>query len=156
MAAASISAVLEEGIKPLEPSDELIEIPVVYGGDYGPDLEGLSIATGLPPGEIINLHTSRAYKVDMIGFTPGFAFIGGLDERLRVPRRPEPRQRVPAGSVGIADGRTGLYAIASPGGWTLIGRTPIQLFDPNADTPFVLQPGMRVRFRAIPADEFAI
>ena len=156
VAAASISAVLEEGIKPLEPSDELIEIPVVYGGDYGPDLEGLSIATGLPPGEIINLHTSRAYKVDMIGFTPGFAFIGGLDERLRVPRRPEPRQRVPAGSVGIADGRTGLYAMASPGGWTLIGRTPIQLFDPNADTPFVLQPGMRVRFRAIPADEFAI
>jgi KipI family sensor histidine kinase inhibitor len=154
VAEAAISAALAGGIRPLEVKDELIEIPVVYGGDYGPDLDELSESTGLSVTEIIELHTSRDYPVDMIGFTPGFAFIGNLDERLRVPRRKEPRQRVPAGSVGIADGRTGLYAMASPGGWTLIGRTPRRLFDAQAETPFVLQPGMRVRFRAIAAEEF--
>jgi KipI family sensor histidine kinase inhibitor len=153
-AEAAIGAVLDEGIAPLATADELIEIPVVYGGEYGPDLEELSKATGLPADEIIALHSGREYPVDMVGFTPGFAFIGGLDERLRVPRRKEPRQRVPAGSVGIADGRTGLYAMASPGGWTLIGQTPFRLFDADAETPFALSPGMRVRFRPIPADEF--
>jgi KipI family sensor histidine kinase inhibitor len=150
---ASINAVLEEGIAPLPATDELIEIPVVYGGDYGPDLAELSEATGLSTDEIIALHTSRDYPVEMVGFTPGFAFIGELDERLRIPRRKEPRQRVPAGSVGIADSRTGLYAMASPGGWTLIGRTPLRLFDPDSATPFMLHPGMRVRFRALSADE---
>ena len=150
---ASIKALLEEGIAPLPATDELIEIPVVYGGDYGPDLAELSDATGLSTDEIIALHTSRDYPVEMVGFTPGFAFIGELDERLRVPRRKEPRQRVPAGSVGIADSRTGLYAMASPGGWTLIGRTPLRLFNPDSATPFMLQPGMRVRFRALSADE---
>jgi KipI family sensor histidine kinase inhibitor len=152
-AETTIHAVLDEGIPPLETSGAVIEIPVVYGGDYGPDLDELSRVTGLSVSEIIALHTSRDYSVEMVGFTPGFAFIGELDERLRVPRRSEPRQRVAAGSVGIADGRTGLYAMASPGGWTLIGRTPYPLFDAAAETPFVLQPGMRVRFHAIPADE---
>lgn len=152
-AEAAISAVLQAGIAPLESHDELIEIPVVYGGEDGPDLDGLGQETGLTTTEIIELHTSRDYPVDMVGFTPGFAFIGGLDERLRVPRRKEPRQHVPAGSVGIADGRTGLYAMASPGGWTLIGKTPLKLFDAHSETPFVLQPGMRVRFRAVAADE---
>jgi allophanate hydrolase len=153
-AEAMIRAVLEAGIMPLEATGDCVEIPVVYGGEYGPDLDELSEATGLPVAEIVERHTGRDYPVDMVGFTPGFAFIGGLDERLRVPRRREPRQRVPAGSVGVADGRTGLYAMASPGGWTLIGRTPFRLFDAGAKTPFVLQPGMRVRFRAISADEF--
>jgi allophanate hydrolase subunit 1 len=121
----TMESVLAAGIKPLQISSSLVEIPIVYGGEYGP-----------------------------VGFTPGFAFIGGLDERLHVPRRKEPRQRVEAGSVGIADGRTGLYAMASPGGWTLIGRTPYKLFDPHAKPPFVLEAGMRVRFKAISADEF--
>lgn len=152
-AEAAIQAVLEQGVTPLAKADELIEIPVVYGGDYGPDLDDLSAATGLSVDEIVALHTGCVYSVDMVGFTPGFAFIGGLDDRLRVPRRKEPRQRVPAGSVGIADGRTGLYAMASPGGWTLIGRTSLRLFDAEADEPFVLQPGMRVRFRAVAPDE---
>ena len=151
-AEAAIQAALEEGAATLWTSDELVEVPVVYGGEYGPDLEELSAATGLSADEIIDLHTGSVYTVDMIGFTPGFAFIGGLDERLRVPRRKEPRQRVPAGSVGIADGRTGLYAMASPGGWMLIGRTLLQLFDAQAAEPFVLRPGMRVRFRAVRAD----
>ena len=148
-----IEATLEEGVQSRRLSDELLEIPVIYGGEDGPDLDELSAATGLAPDEIVRLHTKPEYRVEMVGFTPGFAFIGGLDERLRVPRRKEPRQRVPAGSVGIADERTGIYAMASPGGWTLIGRTPHKLFDPAADKPFALQPGMRVRFRAINSEE---
>ena len=151
---AAIEDALREGIRPLGTDTASVEIPVVYGGEYGPDLERLSETTGLTADEIIALHTGREYRVDMVGFTPGFAFIGGLDERLSVPRRAEPRQRVEPGSVGIADGRTGLYAMASPGGWNLIGRTPYRLFDAAADEPFALQPGMRVRFRSISADEF--
>lgn len=145
----AIDAILEEGVEPIKRSAEFVEIPVVYGGAYGPDLDDLSAATGLSPDEIVRLHTGREYRVEMVGFTPGFAFIGRLDERLRVPRRKEPRQHVPAGSVGVADERTGLYAMASPGGWTLIGRTSYSLFDPNAEQPFALAPGMRVRFRAV-------
>lgn len=145
----AIDAILEEGVEPIKRSAEFVEIPVVYGGAYGPDLDDLSAATGLSPDEIVRLHTGREYRVEMVGFTPGFAFIGRLDERLRVPRRKEPRQHVPAGSVGVADERTGLYAMASPGGWTLIGRTSYRLFDPNAEQPFALAPGMRVRFRAV-------
>ncbi len=148
-ARAAIDRILAVGIPELVDSDELVEIPVVYGGEFGPDLDALSAATGLSADEIVQLHTNREYRVDMVGFTPGFAFIGGLDERLRVPRRQAPRQRVPAGSVGIADERTGLYAMASPGGWTLIGRTSYRLFDATAERPFALAPGMRVRFRAV-------
>ena len=150
----TIESVLAAGIEPLRISQSLVEIPVVYGGEYGPDLNALCEASGMSADDVIALHTGREYTVDLIGFTPGFAFIGGLDERLHVPRRKEPRQRVEAGSVGIADGRTGLYAMASPGGWTLIGRTPCKLFDPRVEPPFVLGAGMRVRFKAISADEF--
>ena len=150
----TIETGLAAGIESLQTSRSLVEIPVVYGGDYGPDLNALCEATGMSADDVIALHTGCEYTVDMVGFTPGFAFIGGLDERLHVPRRKEPRQRVEAGSVGIADGRTGLYAMASPGGWTIIGRTPSRLFDPNAEQPFVLGAGTRVRFAAISADEF--
>lgn len=150
----AIDAVLAEGVAELQESAELLEIPVVYGGEYGPDLGELGRATGLTADELIELHTGGTYTVDMIGFTPGFAFIGGLDEHFRVPRRKEPRKHVAAGSVGIADGRTGLYAMASPGGWNIIGRTPRRLFDAAAQSPFVLGAGMRVRFKAIDAEEF--
>lgn len=153
-ARATIEAVLAAGVRPCDVSDELFEIPVVYGGDFGPDVEELCQRLGLGADEFVELHARGEYRVDMLGFTPGFAFVGGLDESLRVPRRKQPRQRVPAGSVAIADGRTGIYAMASPGGWSLIGRTPRRLFDPNADEPFALRPGMRVRFRPIPEDEF--
>ena len=152
-ARSAIEEVLGKGIGPLGIGDELVEIPVMYGGEFGPDLEELSAATGLSPDEIIALHAGREYRVEMVGFTPGFAFIGELDERLRVPRRKEPRPCVPAGSVGIADARTGLYAMASPGGWTLIGRTPYTLFDAAAEQPFKLAPGMRVRFRPVSGDD---
>lgn len=149
----AIESILAAGIEPLQVSELLVEIPVVYGGEYGPDLNALCEKIGMSADDVIALHTGREYTVDMIGFTPGFAFIGGLDERLRVPRRKEPRQRVEAGSVGIADERTGLYAMASPGGWTIIGRTPSRLFDPHAKQPFLLGAGTRVRFTAISSDE---
>lgn len=123
-----------------------IEIPVVYGGEAGPDLEPICRRTGLSRDAFIALHTGADYSVDMLGFTPGFAYVGGLDPRLDVPRLDEPRPHVAAGSIGIAGGRTGVYALAGPGGWPLIGRTTMPLFDPHADTPFVLKAGMRVRF----------
>ena len=144
---------LADGIPPLEASGTVIEIPVVYGGASGPDLDDLCERLGLTEDEIIALHTGREYRVELTGFTPGFAFVGGLDERLQVPRREEPRQRVAAGSIGIADAYTGLYALASPGGWTLIGRTPFPLFDADGAEPFVLKAGMPVRFRAVSARE---
>jgi len=145
----AVQAVVDSGLDPLDVVDTLVEIPVVYGGDHGPDLAALCEATGLSADEVIELHTSREYTIDMVGFTPGFAFVGGLDEKLSVSRLRAPRQRVEPGSVGIADGRTGLYAMASPGGWTLIGRTPHKLFDPDAENPFALSAGMRVRFKRI-------
>ena len=148
-AQGEIETVLARGITEIEVSADLLEIPVVYGGEYGPDLEVLSQVTGRSVTELIALHTGSEYTVEMIGFTPGFAFIGGLDECFRVPRRKEPRQRVAAGSVGIADGRTGLYAMASPGGWNIIGRTAYKLFDVDSQDPFVLKAGTRVRFKAI-------
>ncbi len=148
-AAKRIEASLAEGVRTPESADTLLEIPVVYGGEHGFDLDELSENLGLSVQEIIDLHSGRDYVVDMVGFTPGFAFIGGLDERLRVPRRKEPRQRVPAGSIAIADGRTGIYSLASPGGWTVIGRTSYELFDPEADDPLVVKAGMRVRFKAV-------
>ncbi len=132
---------------------ELVEIPVVYGGEYGPDLEAVCEMQGLTVDEAIALHTGSEYTVDLVGFTPGFVFIGGLDERLDLPRRDEPRQRLEAGSVGIAGGRTGLYALAVPGGWQIIGRTSMKLFDPYAEPPNRLTAGMRVRFVAVEAND---
>ncbi|MCH9693418.1 MAG: 5-oxoprolinase subunit PxpB [Gammaproteobacteria bacterium] len=146
-----IQAVIAEGVVTEPLAGACVEVPVIYGGDAGPDLDDVARRTSMSPEELVALHTGREYVVEMVGFTPGFAFVGGLDSRLRIPRRSEPRQRVPAGSVAIADGRTGLYAVASPGGWNLVGRTPITLFDPTADEPFLLRAGMRVRFKAIDA-----
>ena len=153
-AIAQLEAALSREIPPLIDSAELVEIPVVYGGDYGPDLPAMCDAIGLSQEEFIALHTGREYAVDMVGFTPGFVFVGGLDERLSVPRRKEPRQRVEAGSIGIADGRTGMYALASPGGWTLVGRTSFKLFDADAQNPFPVRAGMRIRFVRASAGEF--
>ena len=147
--------VLDAEIPPLPVRDEVLDIPVVYGGEYGPDLDALCQELGITQGEFIALHTGRDYSVDMVGFTPGFAFIGGLAEQLHVARREQPRQRVAAGSVAIADGRTGIYALPSPGGWTLIGRTPYPLFDPQAEQPFPIHAGTRIRFVAVTADIFS-
>ncbi len=154
VAQAMLQAQLADGVDPLPEGGDIVRIPVVYGGDFGPDLEELCQDLGISQDEFIEIHTGRDYIVDMVGFTPGFAFVGGLDERLRVPRRKDPRQHVAAGSIAIADGRTGMYAVASPGGWNLVGRTPFALFDAHALEPFPIRAGTRIRYYAIPADEF--
>ena len=127
-----------------------IEIPVVYGGENGPDFDYVCEKLGLTGPQLIEMHCGE-YVVDMLGYIPGFAYIGGLDDRLMVQRLSEPRQHIPAGSIGIAGGRTGLYSLPGPGGWPLIGRTSRQLFDPTSDSPFTLAAGARVTF--IAADE---
>lgn len=136
-----------------EPSDReqlVVEIAVIYGGESGPDFNFVCDELGLTSKELIELHCGE-YTVDMLGFTPGFAYIGGLDERLTIDRLEHPRQFVPAGSVGIAGGRTGLYSLPGPGGWPLIGRTDLQLFDASSDEPFALAAGRRVVFTAVDA-----
>lgn len=124
----------------------LVEIPVHYGGSDGPDLEAVAQHTGLSPAEVIERHTAADYVVFFLGFQPGFAYMGGLHDSLHTPRRAEPRLAVPVGSVGIGGEQTGIYPAASPGGWQLIGRTALVLFDPARDTPSLLAPGDRVRF----------
>jgi KipI family sensor histidine kinase inhibitor len=147
-----IEILLAKGISPTGSSDALFEIPVVYGGECGPDFNEICEQTGLTAEALVALHTSKEYRVDLVGFTPGFVYVGGLDDKLNVPRRESPRQRVEAGSVGIADGRTGLYALPGPGGWPLIGRTSFGLFDPVADDPFPIRAGMRIRFVSVGAE----
>jgi KipI family sensor histidine kinase inhibitor len=137
-------------------SGDLLELPVCYGDEYGPDLDSVSESLSLSPGELIDRHSGQEYRVDMLGFTPGFAYVGGLDSALNVPRLPQPRMRVAAGSIGIADGRTGVYALPGPGGWRVIGRTPCALFDPSSEQPFQLLPNARVLFKAISRDEFEV
>ncbi|WP_443945962.1 5-oxoprolinase subunit PxpB [Pedobacter sp. AW1-32] len=132
----------------------VIDIPVVYGGEYGPDLDFISAQTGLLPEEIISIHTKPEYVVYMIGFAPGFPYLGGMDERIAAPRKEKPRGQIAAGSVGIAGKQTGIYPIETPGGWQIIGRTPLSLFDIEAKNPTLLKAGNRIRFKAISALDF--
>ncbi len=126
-----------------------VEIPVRYGGEDGPDLQAVATHTGLDVEEVVRRHASAEYIVFFVGFQPGFAYLGGLDASLHMPRREVPRLEVPAGSVGIGGAQTGIYPSASPGGWQLIGRTASALFDPTRDPPSLLQPGDRVRFTVL-------
>jgi KipI family sensor histidine kinase inhibitor len=128
------------------PEPRRIEVPVIYGGERGPDLEFVARHNGLSPEEVVRRHTARDYPVYLVGFTPGFPYLGGLDETIAAPRLPSPRSRVPAGSVGIAGQQTGIYSVDSPGGWRLIGWTPLALFDPGREPPSLLAPGDVVRF----------
>ncbi|HEX2166959.1 MAG TPA: 5-oxoprolinase subunit PxpB [Longimicrobiales bacterium] len=123
-----------------------VEIPVHYGGEYGPDLEHVARQAGMPAAEVASLHASAEYTVYMIGFTPGFPYLGGLPASLTTPRRASPRQVVPAGSVGIAGSQTGIYPLSTPGGWQIIGRTHERLFRPEMNPPTLLHIGDRVRF----------
>lgn len=132
-----------------------VDIPVCYGGEYGEDLATLAAAHELAVDEVIAIHTGTAYHVHMLGFVPGFAYLGGLDARLVTSRREAPRARVPAGSVGIGGEQTGVYPLETPGGWNIIGRTPLRLFRPDATPPCLLDAGDRVRFVPIDAREFA-
>jgi len=132
----------------------LVEIPVLYGGEHGPDLEFVAEYNGLTPEEVIEIHSRPIYRVYFLGFLPGFAYLGGMDERIATPRLEKPRLKVPAGSVGIAGKQTGWYAIESPGGWRIIGRTPLRLFNPSKEQSTLVQPGDRVKFVPIGEDEF--
>jgi len=127
-------------------SSRRIEIPVVYGGESGPDLDFVARAHDIPPEEVVRLHSSVEYIVHMMGFMPGFPYLGGLPPQLETPRLETPRTRVPAGSVGLAGKQTGIYPFDSPGGWRIIGHTYVKLFDPALDPPTLLAPGDRVRF----------
>lgn len=131
-----------------------IQIPVIYGGKYGPDLEYVSQYSGLNQKEVVELHCSREYITFMIGFVAGFPYLGKIDKKISVPKLKSPRLQVPAGSVGIADRQTGIYPCESPGGWRIIGRTPLKLFDVNGTPPALIKPGEIVRFRPIGVREF--
>ncbi len=128
---------------------KVVELPVIYGGKYGPDLDFVCQHSKLSQNEVIRIHTGAAYLVYMVGFTPGFPYLGGMDERIATPRLKTPRTTIPAGSVGIAEKQTGVYPIESPGGWQLIGYTPVKLFDPSREPPVLLEPGNFVRFVSV-------
>ena len=129
-------------------------IPVLYGGEWGPDLEEVAAFANMSVPEAIRLHASVLYRVYMLGFSPGFPYLGSVPAPLTMSRLATPRTSVPVGSVGIAGSQTGIYPTATPGGWRLIGRTPVALYRPNSSTPFLLSPGDMVRFEPIGSQEF--
>lgn len=131
------------------PPPRLIEIPVCYDAKFAPDIDDVAKHNGITAEEVVRLHSGALYRVRCVGFTPGFPYLSGLPAALVTPRRATPRTNVPAGSVAIGGTQTGIYPTNSPGGWHVIGRTPLQLFSPNAQPPALLQPGDQVRFRAI-------
>lgn len=145
-----------ERVKPLKrKAIRTMTIPVCYGGEFGPDLAQVAAHAGLDEAAVIARHRDATYLVHAVGFMPGFPYLGGLDEKLHTPRRARPRPKVPAGSVGIGGGQTGIYPLASPGGWNLIGRSPLPLFRPEDEAPTYLRIGDRVKFKPITAEEFA-
>lgn len=139
---------------PAEAERLAVEILICADAEFALDLEEIARHIGLSQAEIIRIYTGASYSVRCVGFTPGFAYLSGLPARLMMPRRATPRTKVPAGSVAIGGPQTGIYPVASPGGWNVIGRTPLRLFDPQRDPPSLLRTGDRVRFRAITRDEF--
>jgi len=131
-----------------------LRVPVEYGGAYGPDLESVAAHAGLSAEQVVGIHASASYLVYMLGFTPGFPYLGGMSERISTPRLHSPRPRIPAGSVGIAGVQTGIYPVESPGGWRLVGRTPLRLFDPRRKNPFLLAAGDGVQFFEVDEPEW--
>jgi len=158
-AAEQVRAILQAGIGTEHRLAGLIEqrevvIPVCYGGDHGPDLEVAAYRSGRSVADFIAAHSTGQYLVAMIGFMPGFPYLSGLSPELAQPRLEVPRSQVPSGSVGIGGGQTGVYPVAAPGGWQLIGRTPVCLFSPNRMEPALLRAGDRVKFLPITETEF--
>ncbi|MBS0466942.1 MAG: 5-oxoprolinase subunit PxpB [Proteobacteria bacterium] len=149
-----IENLLACGIRQRQGQTRTVEIPVCYGGEYGIDLNEVAAACGMTPTQVIEHHLASAHQVYMLGFVPGLAYIGGLDAKLTVPRRSTPRTSVPAGSIAIASDQTCIYPLESPGGWNLIGRTRLRLFDASLESPCLLQPGDRVRFVPISPEAF--
>ncbi len=148
-----IRAVLQNALESLQtytsPEPRRVEIPTRYGGEFGPDLAFVAQHNDITEDDVIRLHTTVIYRVYFVGFAPGFAYLGSVPEQIAAPRLETPRTHVPAGSVGIAGRQTGIYPMESPGGWRIIGRTDLSLFDPNCDPPALLRPGDRVRFVSI-------
>jgi len=136
------------------PTIKTVDIPVCYGDEFGPDLEFVAGRNGLTVDEVVALHAEPEYPIYMIGFSPGYPFLGGLSAKLHTPRLKTPRTMVPEGSVGIANDQTGIYTITGPGGWQLIGRTPLKLFRPERSEPFLFQIGDRIKFKPISKTEF--
>ncbi len=130
------------------------EIPVCYGGKYGPDLETIAKHADLSPEEVIHIHSSRDYLIYMLGFLPGFCYLGGLDERIHTPRLANPRVKISAGSVGIGGSQTGIYPLDSPGGWQLMGMTPVKTYDPDREKPILLEAGDYIRFIPVEEEEY--
>jgi inhibitor of KinA len=133
---------------------DLLDVGVQYGGEFGPDLEDVARFGGLSEEEVIAIHTGTIYRVFVVGFVPGWAYMAEVDSRIAIPRRSSPRTAVPAGSVAIAGGQTGIYPAVTPGGWNIIGRTPAKPFDAARPEPFLFKAGDRVRFHAITMEEF--
>ena len=149
-----IQARLKELKPAIKPSFRLVQIPVCYGDDYGPDLNFVAAQNNLKPEEVIRIHTGATYLVYMIGFAPGFPYMGGMSEKIATPRKQTPRNVIPVGSVGIAGNQTGIYSLPTPGGWQLIGRTPLSLFNQNRQPASLLQAGDQVKFIPITKTEY--
>lgn len=141
-------------IKTGKQTKKIYEIPVCYGGEYGPDLENIAEHAGLSVEEVIQIHSSKDYLIYMLGFLPGFCYLGGLDERIHTPRLANPRVKINAGSVGIGGSQTGIYPLESPGGWQLMGLTPVKTYDPEREIPILVQAGDYIRFVPIDEQEF--
>lgn len=153
MAEQLLDLAQKAGEQAMEPGRQ-VEIPVCYGGSFGPDLETVAAHNSLTPKQVIEIHSAGSYPVYMMGFSPGFPYLGGLDRRIATPRLSSPRTVIPAGSVGIAGSQTGVYPQATPGGWQLIGRTPLSLFKPESQQPFLLKAGDVVRFVPISPERY--
>lgn len=146
---------LEERISQIKiPPPDTVEIPVCYGGEFGPDIQFVADHNSITKDDVIRIHSGAEYQIYMIGFTPGFPFLGGLPKELHTPRLETPRFIVPEGSVGIANNQTGIYPLASPGGWQLIGKTPLKLFAPEHSNPFIYKVGDRIKFKPISAEDY--
>ncbi|MBE5924957.1 MAG: 5-oxoprolinase subunit PxpB [Lachnospiraceae bacterium] len=133
---------------------KILCVPCCYGSDYGPDLKEMSSRLGMSTEEIIKLHSQSDYKIYMLGFLPGFTYLGGLDKRIHMPRLDTPRTSIPAGSVGIGGNQTGVYPVASPGGWWLIGNTPIEFYNPQREMPVLCNAGEYIRFIPISISDY--
>ncbi|MEF2772447.1 MAG: 5-oxoprolinase subunit PxpB, partial [Blautia caecimuris] len=146
-----MQALVKVEVKAGETCKRIFEIPVCYGGEYGPDIANIAEHAGLTEEEVIRIHSSKDYLIYMLGFLPGFTYLGGLDERLHTPRLANPRIRISAGSVGIGGSQTGIYPLDSPGGWQLMGMTPVKTYDPEREVPILVEAGDYIRF--VPVDE---
>jgi len=136
------------------PPKQVVEIPVAYGGEYGPDLGEVARAHNISEDEVIKLHSEPEYPIYMLGFVAGFPYLGGMNKAIATPRKQSPRLKIEAGSVGIAGEQTGIYSVESPGGWQIIGRTPLKLYDVNRNEPVLLKAGQYIKFKPITKEEF--